>query len=1075
MKRLITCICLSLLLAACHDEALVRQGVVGNDEVCFTLPFGHHDFEEIQVATRATLSVIPESRVQNLFVYIFAADGERIYSHYFDNENKVEALGNEDRNCWTVTNMTAEGGTPTNGTMRIKSPVVTGGKLYMVANIDADMVNISPEKLNTIRTEGELRELAATLNQEITSRNGYFPMTGEALIDVADNGSVMLKNDAGTALSKVMLVRLDAKVKVNINVASGSTTTETDPDGVASTQTLKEFVPESWRVINLPKASYVVARDADYEQADKPAGYFDTEAIGFETHTTDGHGFSFYMLENREVPTGKKTSVEGEYHKRDLRVKNAKGEYDTTDSLWVHAPECATYMEIKGEIKMVVDVSSEARSQTLTAAVTYYVHLGDIATSKDNYDVWRNTCYTYTITIKGVNSIQVEVETSQALNPALVQEGNAGATGRIYVAQESLYTFDAHYGQRVFALDAQQIEPDAMTWYVKTPFGKEGVPEKVGDTEIPSGMDYKWVKFMVNKLSVEKNAQTDDYTYSPNNRVYPGDASEELMDIVELTKFIKEEKRKKDRGEQHLFRKEFDQSWYDKFGNGGNANDTSQVWWRDRIYITAFVDEFYYESNPITGETREDLWKDFVNQPNRLMHILCDSRESLDKASSSTGSIVTLRQRSIQTPYNTNKDGLLTAWGCETVDETAEHFLWFYNNDETLFDIPGDLGIPTLENTSSSNGLYNTACLWGLMANGAFNDVQHTVNVLDDEPTEWGYYMDYERPNDYVNNNDIYFLKGDYAVMRYASMMRNRDNNGNGKIDPDEVRWYLASIDQLYGLYMGELGQNSDAALYSSTRAAQTGTYPVGHHFEGCYKWREHIVSSTRSSANACPVVLWAEEGLSTSYYRQEMEWYRNDADNREKNRMHLSAFSARCVRNLGMDRQEKADVENVDNVPQTLVGVTGPDNGVYSFDLTNINDKSLRFYTTKELEPADESAEMARLYYGFRTGDLVNYTGGSYAALKSDLEAGYSPCPAGYRVPNVREAALMRLYVTDSGWWNGYIYTSSYYSLGSLGSNKDIYGTNTVSTKTSWFFGHNYASLDGGASKIRCVRDLEY
>ena len=37
-----------------------------------------------------------------------------------------------------------------------------------------------------------------------------------------------------------------------------------------------------------------------------------------------------------------------------------------------------------------------------------------------------------------------------------------------------------------------------------------------------------------------------------------------------------------------------------------------------------------------------------------------------------------------------------------------------------------------------------------------------------------------------------------------ACMSRNRDENGNGRIDADEVKWYLATVDQYKGLWIGE-------------------------------------------------------------------------------------------------------------------------------------------------------------------------------------------------------------------------------------------------------------------------------
>ena len=1094
------CVCLMSLLAGCVDTDVVNPvaGSVGTEEVFATLRFGHETSEPINITTRATLDVVPESRVQNMFVYLCVGDA-CVYTHYFDKEN---LMGTESEvtsakwSCWYVNNL-GTGENPamdkdaTNGVVRMRTADVDGATLYLIANIDADMVNISPEKLNTIRTRQEIENLTATLNQEITSRNGYFPM-GAVVRNVSiSNNTVMAEGKQVVA----ELVRLDAKIRVNVRTAIGNINKEEEGEGddkVVTRQRLDGFIPESWRVVNLPKGAYVMpyvvgegARaDRDYDEI----GYFNTDEVGFEdtteelftfTNTETGkdetvtqktHSFSFYMLENEES-VNKGGSVEDNYHLRDRRTKDpVTGKYingGTDGGIWDYAPENSTYLEIKGQIEMVVDVSTSAKQQHLAADVTYYIHLGDFATSMDNYDVLRNTSYTYTITIKGVNSIEVEVRTSQNDNAEAVDERESGATGQVYVAEEEIFTFDAHYGQRVYMIDAATIDPEYITWDVSTPFS-EGVPEMVGGTEVPAGKDYKWVQFMVN----ETTGSGESKAYSKNNQSYPGfkgndnqkERSMKLMDVVEFTKFIKEEVRKmKDNDpstNSDYFLREYDQVWFDWCKerdsniNDDDKNDRSALWWRDRLYVTIFVDEYYYEVDPITGNERLGLWKEFVNKPNRLMHILCDNQESLDEASSSTGSVVTIRQRSIQTPYNINKESLVNAWGCETVDETAGKGFFFYSPKEKV--INNDNTPTALTNNNSEfNGRYNTAILWKVLSDEASPKFQENV--------KWSEYMQYERPNDYVNVNGLQtgFMRDDYAVMRYATMDRNRDNNGNGKIDADEIRWYIASIDQLYGLYFGQLGLSSDAVLYSAENAAQTGNYDDNHPFNGAHKWRNHIVSSTSTGGH--PVTLWGEEGISVSNYGTR---YGKPAP-----------YSIRCVRNLGMnymsENEAREKLKNKDEIPTKLVRVIEPNSitktSVYKFDLTNINDKSLRFYTTRELEPGNEHSEMSRLYYGFQTGEIVTtglyQSGGS--GLYYDLVAGESPCAETWRVPNVREGAMMSLYCSNS-WWNGNITVSSFYSNGTA-----PWGNGNDSQSPSWQFNHKYASIGtAGVNQTRSVQD---
>ena len=218
--------------------------------------------------------------------------------------------------------------------------------------------------------------------------------------------------------------------------------------------------------------------------------------------------------------------------------------------------------------------------------------------------------------------------------------------------------------------------------------------------------------------------------------------------------------------------------------------------------------------------------------------------------------------------------------------------------------------------------------------------------------------------------------------------------------------------------------------LYPASRAAMTGNYESGN-FKGAAKWRSHIVSSTKDNTKSKtnkPLELWGEEGIAVSHYKQ----YSNNKK---------APYSIRCVRNLGLEAKSFDDLssDEFEKKLEKLIQYKYDSNtNSYIFDLSNINDKSVRFYTTKELEPSDEHSEMSRVYYGFETGK--SFATGKYPDLKADLDAGKSPCPEGWRVPNVREGALMALYC-DQSWWNtggqGDILVCSYYSNGTLGSSR--------------------------------------
>ena len=1146
MKRF-CCIVLLLLaaLSGCVRESEPFDSTVG-EETWVTIPFAAANYGPVEIVTRSDTGIIGESRIKNLFLFIFSEDGtQRLYAHFFDERNlgsEADIMAGHFDGWWRTNSIDKSDKygayTPdspddskwTHGGLRIKAPSAIG-KIYAVVNIDGDMINVSPESLNLIRTESALKALTAHMQQPTLQRNGYFPMTGvKSPVKIVGGSDAVQWYNGSTWTDNwyLPLERMDAKIQFKIQVDVDNATY----DGVDTYRQLKHFHPESWQVINMPKGCTVFAdpsatRDTDAAEAE---GYFDSIPVPTETtenaETEPVYGFTFYMMENRES-ANKNGSVPGatageRYHKRDLRKKNPDGTYAmTSGNMWEYAPEMGTYVIINGTLNMDVLVASDAKDQTLSADVTYVIHLGDFATDQDNYDILRNHYYTYTMTVKGVDKIILEVTTSQ-YGPSMVQELNAGASGSVNVAKESTFTFDAHYGQRVFCFDAEHVDPNHCFWYVKTPFGKEGIPPRIGDADIPTGYDYKWVHFMVN--DVDDTATADSlrygrYPYIHHNHPYPGDDSPRLMNVVQFTQYLRQQKNLYLAGEENDFRAEYDQEWYDwsfvdadmEHGvTGGGLNSRTDLTQaekeaiaqgnasRHRIYVTAFVDEFYYEENPINpANTPKDYWKSFCNQPNRMMFLLCDSNFSLDKASTTTGSVITIRQHSIQTPYNLTRtsDELDEGWGTETIDET-EGILWFYSQGEHAYsrgriyttfanEIPDYVSLPV---NSKYNGRYNTASNWQILRNGTFyNDML------------WADHLDYTAEND----ANYVFLKDDPddtsdATMRWSCMMRNRDNNGNGVIDAEEIRWYMASSEQVLDMFLGGQGLSEEAMTYSQTWASREGRYPATDlYFPNVDRWRVHYISSTINrntyAGKNLPDMLRAEEGpnMGEGYYHMDVYW-----DNSHKQ----GRFTTRCVRNLGRDEIEcnpataATVIADQNQIPTPMVLATPSpgsisSNTVYTFDCRNINEKSLRYFSSFELEPDNEFSQSSRLWKRFETGPYIlmsDYTGSqngpvNYEYLHQMLLEGRSPCPEGYRVPNIREATVM-FYFAPKDWWSGCTQTmvSTYvnccYKYGN-GFDYASTGNNSEKTKHSWDVqGNNQRitlGMSGNCYRIRCVRDI--
>lgn len=94
-----------------------------------------------------------------------------------------------------------------------------------------------------------------------------------------------------------------------------------------------------------------------------------------------------------------------------------------------------------------------------------------------------------------------------------------------------------------------------------------------------------------------------------------------------------------------------------------------------------------------------------------------------------------------------------------------------------------------------------------------------------------------------------------------ACMSRNRDENGNRRIDTDEIKWYLASVDQYKGIWAGEEALNTDMRLF---KASQSEWDALNTAFTDTENGGDAALSPwhyfTCSPANT----FWAEEGCAT-------------------------------------------------------------------------------------------------------------------------------------------------------------------------------------------------------------------
>ena len=176
MRRLLHIVfALALLLTACVGEVGEKQFGEGRP-VEVELRFGPCDAMSVGVSTRSTLGIVQESRVNNMYVFIFDGNGKKIYGRFFDGSNYGAApTGSND--WWVVTNMASESDSDTFGTIHLKTMTKSGCTIVGIANIDVNLLDLSPAQLSTIQKLQQLEQIQVGLNQTDIENSGFFLMT----------------------------------------------------------------------------------------------------------------------------------------------------------------------------------------------------------------------------------------------------------------------------------------------------------------------------------------------------------------------------------------------------------------------------------------------------------------------------------------------------------------------------------------------------------------------------------------------------------------------------------------------------------------------------------------------------------------------------------------------------------------------------------------------------------------------------------------------------------------------------------------------------------------------------------
>ena len=1043
----------ALLCVACTDEALYKLSnstqIVRIDKL--TLSTSDAIDKEISLTRVAD----QPARLNSVALFIFDSNGNR--------EGDVIELYNADLQSYT------DNGSNDRVYTVSKEIELTVGekKCYAVANINNfNYLQDAVDGLKQITTEAELQAYLLTINPTTIENRGLptiyetetqiLPFAGSGTLNVSET-----TDGKGVARGTINLYRPISQITFNIKTTGNN----------------KDFILTNYTVCNVAQ-SYPVNSIGETVLGTEGDGrkFYNTLPIQRYTEADDGTStFEFYIPENIQNEVNGLQS----YHDRDQW--NHETSVDGVKD-WTYAPPHATYVVISGQYTE----TDNTGKQVYSGDVSYTIHLGVFSQNQwENFSVERNSRYTYNVSINGVNKIIVEAK----------KEGGDyqhGAEGIIIDSQNSTQVFDldCHYEQAYVSYNLRdianavkqrfdnQIEGENLTvdeiignsfiLKASTPFAPNAdyvrpyyatVVDKRNESEVVKDLDYKWIYFLSqseeNVIAAYPGVQcesADGWSDAYNDYKYLINPYELCVWLGELTKMIYENQYE---GAHHDIAQE--------------AEDKHMIYNNGEVRFTAFIDENYYQLNPL-DETTVVGWDSFTRQNDRSMLIASNIEVSEDGRSMYAMARTAFVQRSIQTFYNAANADDTNAMGLETYCENKPM--------ATLGSSWGDgwsrVGTSTTDGwTNMESLIWNDNMQWGdylrIARNGYFESntsLPEDHFIVSDNDNTAGNIFQWNRVYPY-----------------YACLSRNRDLNGDGSIDPNEVRWYLPASDQYLRLSIGADAMSERSRLFWGNKQNPEESGEDGRiYFTSTY---EFLISGRRDYSTDKQVLWAAEEG----------------AFGQSKGEAGL----VRCVRNLPntsmvqeyADNNQLTSIDLVNNeanggVSYVLKRKWANDAYSYIFDFGDRLDSRISrtdIYTGPYPRHTEEG-DANKLPLGFvvATEDVTTSNGwyetllNVYSYRTAIWNGTYDPCAnysegtgAGaqgrWRVPNLREMMVMSSQAETLGFFDSN--TSDYYYIISTDFSGKVSGFAYTAKVGGENRGFITTELSNFPTYVRCVRDM--
>ena len=614
--------------------------------------------------------------------------------------------------------------------------------------------------------------------------------------------------------------------------------------------------------------------------------------------------------------------------------------------------------------------------------VTYYIHLGNFKNFAGDFTVRRNYHYTYTITVNGVDKIIAEAKAEDGSEIQPGAEGNITHTTDAYLDVR----LDSHYETVLLKVEAN-VDAGTYAIRVNSPYSKNVMvksTDSAADFDAKKkNLDYGWIRF-------GKPAANKGYIS------YPGAGEDKTTDIFGLITDL--------------------QNKTEKYWLKSTYTEPGQTTAKEYYYTIAYVNEYYYEDKMnAVGADKTAVLKQFINADDRTMSVILgpnvfESKDGHSTYTDLTHGFFNISQRSIKTFYDLSVDN---PFGIEQIEETAatsDYKIDYSSSNRINYD---------KDKSDTDNGYLNIP------------------DRFTSGSSSW---------NSYVSN-DFYqsvALSNNYAV--YQCLSRNRDENGNGKIDADEMKWYLPAVNQCTYYWFGMNSLPEDARIELPKRA-------VNNYWTSTFKF----------------ATWWAAEG--SAYGDKYVE-------------LGTSGNNVRCVRSLKDYNTATSEISRFD-VSTMVVTMVGMDSKSVR-EAGTVNDEFAEHFRGSEYDVLPSSFKIAKKNLQSGDSDRIftsdELKTGTFCRDYYSEEAGDSD-KGKWRIPNEKELTLMLKWLRKE---NTYITTLPRLAAKTQyerhGSSDDMiyYITGTVTKKSNGTYDDNLIITTSARPqdmtegfKVRCVRDV--